>query len=215
LRDAVDPVELIYYRGWWDLVNSPRPVAIVGTREASEEGVRRTKKLVRLLVSEGFTIVSGLAKGIDTAAHTAAIEAGGHTIAIIGTPLSRVYPKVNVELQRKIGDNFLLISQVPAIRYGKQDYRKNRMFFPERNKTMSALTDATVIVEAGETSGTLIQAQAAFDQKRKLFILDSCFQNPALSWPRRFEERGAIRVRDFDDILKALANGRKEPASAN
>ena len=80
----------------------------------------------------------------------------------------------------------------------------NRLFFPERNITMSALTQATVIVEAGETSGTLIQARAAFKQGRKLFILDSNFQNPKLTWPRRFEEQGAIRVRDFDDILSNL-----------
>jgi len=215
LRDAVDPVELLYYRGWWDLVDAPKPVAIVGTREASDDGIRRTQKLVRLLVREGFTIVSGLASGIDTAAHTTAIEAGGHTIAVVGTPLSRVYPKVNAELQNRIGSEFLLISQVPAIRYGKQDYRKNRLFFPERNKTMSALTDATIIVEAGETSGTLIQAKAAFDQGRKLFILDSCFQKATLTWPRRFEERGAIRVRDFDDILNVMADGGEKTPSTD
>jgi hypothetical protein len=81
----------------------------------------------------------------------------------------------------------------------------NRYFFPERNITMSALTEATIIVEAGETSGTLIQARAALQQGRKLFILDSCFTNPALTWPEKFVKRGAIRVRDYDDIKTALA----------
>ena len=81
---------------------------------------------------------------------------------------------------------------------------QNRLFFPERNVTMSALTEATVIVEAGETSGTLIQARAALHQGRKLLILESCFQNRALTWPERFEKKGAIRVRDYDDIKRAL-----------
>ena len=80
----------------------------------------------------------------------------------------------------------------------------NRYFFPERNITMSALTDATVIVEAGETSGTLVQARAALEQGRKLFILESCFQSPKLQWPHKFAERGAIRVRDYDDIREQL-----------
>lgn len=204
LRDARDPVELLYFRGWWDLINRPKSVAVVGTRNISEEGIRRTKKLVKLLVKHDFTIVSGLARGVDTAAHTTAIEEGGLTIAVIGTPLTEIYPKENFELQELISKSFLLISQVPVIRYGKQDYRKNRLFFPERNKTMSAITDATIIVEAGETSGTLIQAQAAFEQGRKLFILDSCFNRKDITWPARFAERGAVRVRDFDDILNIL-----------
>jgi DNA processing protein len=204
LRDASDPIELIYYRGWWDLASSPKSVAVVGTRNISEEGVRRTRKLVKLLVDNDYTIVSGLARGVDTVAHETAIAVGGRTIAVIGTPLTEYYPKENRALQDKIANEFLLVSQVPVLRYAEQDYRSNRSFFPERNKTMSALTDATIIVEAGETSGTLIQARAAIEQKRKLFILDSCFLNPALTWPAKFAERGAIRVRILEDILSAL-----------
>ena len=90
-------------------------------------------------------------------------------------------------------------------RYETQGYRQNRLFFPERNITMSALTEATVIVEAGETSGTQVQARAALQQGRKLFILDSCFRNPRLTWPYRFAERGAIRVADYDDIRRHLS----------
>ena len=174
LRDAAHPIELLYYQGWWDLVES-RSVAVVGTREPTKDGITRAVQLVKSLVKDDFTIVSGLAAGIDTVAHETAIEEGGRTIAVIGTPLSHTYPRENVELQRKIATEFLLISQVPVKRYERQDYRKNRLFFPERNITMSALTEATIIVEAGETSGTLIQARAALHQGRKLFILDSCF----------------------------------------
>ncbi len=203
LRDAEDPVELLYYRGWWDLVEM-RSVAVVGTREPSPQGIDNTSRLVSLLVKDGFTIVSGLAKGVDTAAHMAAIENRGRTIAVIGTPLTHAYPKQNRELQERIASDFLLVSQVPVYRYSKQDFRRNRGFFPERNKTMSALTEATIIVEAGETSGTLIQARAALKQGRKLFILDACFQNPNLSWPHQYAERGAIRVKKYEDIRRNL-----------
>jgi DNA processing protein len=93
------------------------------------------------------------------------------------------YPPENRELQQQIADRHLVISQVPIVRYSQQHFRGKKHFFPERNVTMSALTEATIIVEAGETSGTLIQARHALKQKRTLFILDSCFQNPSLSWP--------------------------------
>jgi DNA processing protein len=204
LRDAEDPVELLYYRGWWDLVETPS-VAVVGTRNPSSDGVDRTTRLVRLLVRDGFTIASGLARGVDAAAHRTAIESGGKTIAVIGTPLTRAYPKENTKLQEQIAREFLVVSQVPVFRYSKQDYRRNRLFFPERNKTMSALTEGTIIVEAGATSGTLIQARAALRQGRKLFILDNCFQNSSLSWPHEFEALGAIRVREYSDIRENLA----------
>ena len=203
LRDAAHPIELLYYQGWWDLVES-RSVAVVGTREPTKDGIARATRLVRELVKDNFTIVSGLASGIDTIAHETAIEEGGRTIAVIGTPLSHVYPKDNVDLQRKIAREFLLISQVPVKRYERQDYRRNRLFFPERNITMSALTEATIIVEAGETSGTLIQARAALNQGRKLFILDNCFRK-GLSWPQKFADKGAIRVVDYNDIRKHLS----------
>lgn len=204
LRDAAHPVELLYYRGWWDLIDAPKRIAIVGSRNVSDEGIRRTKRLVKLLVRDGFTIVSGLAKGVDTAAHTTAIENGGSTIAVIGTPITEYYPRENKELQDFIAEKHLLISQVPIWRYAAQDYRSNRLFFPERNATMSAVAQATVIVEASDTSGTLAQARAALQQGRKLFILDNCFRDQRLTWPARFQEKGAIRVTDIDDIKAAL-----------
>jgi len=204
LRDAMHPIELLYFRGWWDLINAPKRIAIVGSRDASDDGLRRTRRLVKLLVQQGYTILSGLAKGIDTAAHTTAIECGGSTIAVIGTPITDYFPQENKELQDLIAEKYLLVSQVPIWRYSKQDYRSNRLFFPERNVTMSALAQATVIVEASDTSGTLAQARAALQQGRKLFILDNCFRNPKLTWPARFQEKGAIRVTDIHDINAAL-----------
>jgi DNA processing protein len=204
LRDAEHPIELLYFQGLWDLVNT-RCVAVVGTREPSEEGKARAAKLTRLLVADGFTIVSGLARGIDTVAHQTAIAAGGFTIAVLGTPITECYPPENRDLQQHIADRHLVISQVPIVRYSRQHAGENRYFFPERNATISALTEATIIVEAGETSGTLIQARHALKQKRKLFILDNCFQNPSLNWPERFASQGAIRVTDYEDLKRHLA----------
>lgn len=204
LRDADHPVELLYYRGYWDLVYS-RSVAIVGTRNPTPDGLARTRKLVRHLVGDGFTIVSGLAAGVDTEAHQTALAEGGQTIAVIGTPLSFAYPRTNGALQERIGKDFLVISQVPVKRWEKQDHRWNRAFFPARNVTMSALTEATIIVEAGETSGTLIQARAALKQGRKLFILENNFDKPSISWPAKFEAMGAIRVRTYGDVKRHLS----------
>lgn len=204
LRDADHPIELLYFQGLWDLVNT-RCVALVGTREPSEDGKQRAAKLARLLAADGFTIVSGLARGIDTVAHTTAMDAGGFTIAVLGTPLTECYPPENRLLQQQIADKYLVMSQVPIVRYAQQHFRSKKHFFPERNVTMSALTEATIIVEAGETSGTLVQARHALKQKRKLFILDNCFRNPALSWPEQFANQGAIRVTDYNDIKRHLA----------
>lgn len=185
-------------------------VAIVGTRHPSEYGLKRARMLARLLVDEGYTIVSGLATGIDTAAHTAAIARGGNTIAVIGTAIDHQYPRENAALQEQIAREHLLISQVPVWRYSQQGPTGNRLFFPERNVTMSAITKATIIVEASDTSGTLIQARAALKQGRKLFILESCFQNSSITWPHKYEQQGAHRVRSFDEIREVL--GRAEQA---
>lgn len=204
LRDATNPIELLYFQGAWELTESPKAIAIVGSRKVSEKGLRSTEQLVKSLVDHGYTIVSGLASGVDSMAHRTAIDAGGNTIAVIGTPITEAYPKKNKELQAFIASKHLLISQIPILRYQRQDWRMNRFFFPERNKTMSALTQATVIVEASETSGTLVQARAAIQQGRKLFILNSCFENPNINWPAKYVEKGAIRVHEMDDIKWGL-----------
>lgn len=203
LRDARHPVELLYYRGAWEITET-RCVAVVGSREASPDGIRRAERLARELVDRDFTVVSGLAKGVDSAAHRGAIARGGRTISVVGTPLGSCYPKENADLQEEIARDHLLISQVPVLRYAKQAPQHNRLFFPERNVTMSALTEGTIIVEAGDTSGTLTQARAALHQGRKLFILDNCFQRADITWPARFEAEGAVRVKTPDDIWRGL-----------
>jgi DNA processing protein len=204
LRVAEHPVELLYFQGWWDLVSS-RSVAVVGTRQPSDEGQTRARNLTRKLIKDDFTVVSGLARGIDTIVHNTALSEGGHTIAVLGTPLTVRYPKENSRLQDRLAKEQLVISQVPIIRYGAvSNPTANRFFFVERNITMAALTEATIIVEAGETSGTLVQARHGLKQNKKVFILDSNFRNPALTWPAKLEAQGAIRVRDYSEIQEHL-----------
>lgn len=166
------------------LQRGPR-VAIVGSRAASADGLARARALSRALVRHDIVVVSGLAAGIDTAAHTAALEAGGATIAVLGTPLDTCYPRENAELQARLGAEQLLISQFAA---GAKTQPRN---FPQRNRTMALLTDATVIVEAGERSGTVHQGWEALRLGRLLFLLESVVNDKTLSWPAKMIHYGA------------------------
>ena len=203
LLDANYPINLFYYRGNPDLVNTDC-ISVVGTRKISNEGYRRTEKLVQLLSNYNLTLVSGLAEGVDTIALETAIKCKMNTIGVIGTPIDEYYPPKNRHLQDEIAIKHLLISQVPFYKYYMQPFQTKRIYFPERDVTMAALSLATIIVEASDTSGTLFQAKACIEQKRPLFILNSCFENPSINWPRKYEEKGAIRVKDINDIITHL-----------
>ena len=200
------PIGLFYYKGNLDILDSSNEkcVSVVGARTASSEGVSKAKELSKELVKEDYVIVSGLAKGIDTVTHQSAIENKGYTIGVIGTPINECYPKENEKLQNKIAEDFLLISQVPFYKYANEPFKNRRFHFPRRNKTMASISKATVIVEASDTSGSLVQARECLKQNKKLFILDSCFKNPKITWPASFENKGAIRVQNASDILHHL-----------
>lgn len=203
LRTQHHPAELFYYRGDIGLIES-RCISVVGARKCTDDGKKRAARIAKELVHAGYTVVSGLAAGIDTAAMTAAITAQGRTIGVIGTPLSKSYPRENVELQEKVAREHLLISQVPFYRYAHEPFSSKSRYFPERNETMAALSSATIIVEASDTSGSLVQARSCLQQGRKLFILKSCFDRSDITWPATFEKRGAIRVQKLDDVISAL-----------
>jgi DNA processing protein len=178
-------------------------VAIVGTREVSQAGAARARRLARELVAHDIVVVSGLARGVDTAALTAAIEAGGRVIAVIGTPLEQVSPVANARLQEDIGRHHLLVSQFAS---GASVHKGN---FPERNKLMAALSDATVIIEAGDTSGTLHQAAECVRLGRRLFITRSTMEDASLQWPRRFEPYPNVTtMSSVEDVLDGLAECR-------
>ena len=190
----------LYFQGNRELLSHGPRVSVVGSRKASAEGLKRARSLSRALVDHGVVVVSGLAEGIDTAAHTSALEAGGETVAVIGTPLDTYYPKENQALQQRMEREQLVITQFPI---GSAVTPKN---FPIRNRTMALLTDATVIVEAGEKSGTVHQGWEALRLGRQLFLLESVANDPALSWPAKMIHYGAhVLSRDnLDEMLSDI-----------
>jgi DNA processing protein len=188
----------IWVAGDSSLVRLPS-VAIVGSRNVSPEGAARARRLAKELSLAGVVIVSGLAKGVDTEALTAAMEANGRTIGVIGTPLDRAYPAENKRLQEKIYREHLLVSQFES---GKKVYPSN---FPERNKLMAAISDVTAIVEASDESGSLHQAWECTKLKRWLFIAKSLADNPNLHWPKSFLQYPTTRVLNYtSEILDVL-----------
>ncbi|MBS0380679.1 MAG: DNA-protecting protein DprA [Proteobacteria bacterium] len=190
----------LYLQGDPSLLRRGPRVSVVGSRKATGEGLKRASYLVRALVAHEMVVVSGLAEGIDTAAHQGAIEAGGRTIAVLGTPLDQSYPAANRDLQERIGREHLLVSQFGP---GTRVTPKN---FPIRNRTMALLTDATVIVEAGEKSGTLHQGWEALRLGRQLFLMESVASDPALTWPKAMLEYGAqvLTRENLEDELADL-----------
>lgn len=174
-------------------------VAIVGARKVSREGAARARRLARELAQAGVIVVSGLAKGVDTEALGSAIDAGGKTIAVIGTPITKAYPAENKRLQERIYREHLLISQFAP---GKVVFQSN---FPERNKLMAAISDATVIVEASDTSGSLHQAAECVRLGRWLFIAKSLAENSSLRWPKDFVQYPNTRIlNETSDILDLI-----------
>jgi DNA processing protein len=164
LRAVFDRPALIFVNGNLE-PEDERSIAIIGTRRPSAEGLQRAEGVTSELAKTGYTIVSGLAKGIDTAAHQTAIEHGGRTIAVIGTGLNHAYPAENAGLQNEIANRHgVVVSQFWP------DTAPSRETFPRRNALMSGLTQATVIIEASDRSGTRIQARRALAHGRPVFL---------------------------------------------
>ena len=161
-------------------------VSVVGSRRASAKGSAFARRISEMLVSRGAVVVSGLAEGIDTEAHEATIAAGGRTIAVLGTALDESFPAKNRALQERIMLEHLAVSQFAP---GVPSRPGN---FPMRNRTMALLSDATVIVEAGEKSGSLHQGWEALRLGRPLFLADAAVSDPSLSWPAEFMRYGAV-----------------------
>lgn len=175
----------LFTAGRIELLRDGLRISVVGSRDATTEGLARARALSEALVSRGVVVVSGLAEGIDTQAHQAAINAGGATIAVLGTPLDVCFPKQNQELLDRIIQSHLAVSQFPV---GFPPQKKN---FPMRNRTMALLSDATIIVEAGEGSGTIHQGWEALRLGRPLFLLESLTKRTDLAWPAEMQQYGA------------------------
>lgn len=201
LRAEKNPLPVFYYKGDISLVESPC-VSVVGTRNPSERGALAARRIARALCEEGMTVVAGLARGIDTIAMTETIKRDGNVIGVIGTPIDRYYPRENRALQDEIAASHLLISQVPIYRYDHQPYGTTKYYFTERNITMAALSKATIIVEAGETSGTRTQARACMDQHKTLVFLPSVIEDT--SWARGFVKRGALVAKNVTEVMAMI-----------
>jgi DNA processing protein len=196
LRAVHDRPPLIFVAGRLEPADA-RSVAVVGARRASLEGLARAREIAEHLVRSGYAVASGLAAGIDTAAHCAALGAGGRTLAVIGTGLAHSYPPENAALQRRIAGECAVISQFWP------DSPPSRRSFPRRNAVMSGLTLGTVLVEASQTSGARIQARLALSHGRPVFLFDSLLSQ---TWARELAVRpGAYVVESAAQITSAIA----------
>lgn len=193
LQDRLAPGQQLWALGDLGLLEARTLVAVVGTREPSPDGVRRAARVARELVRAGVVVVSGLARGVDTAAHRAAIEAGGRTIAVLGTPLNRTYPPENADLLRLI--------EAPS---GQDVLPSN---FARRNRTMARISNATVIVEAGEGTGTISMGRDTLRFGRPLFILRPDAEHQGLR-PLLIITRGGRCLSSAAELLDALRPGR-------
>jgi DNA processing protein len=198
LRLVPDLPPFLFLRGQALTPADVRSVAVVGTRDASSEGLSKASLMATRLVQHEVTVISGLARGIDTAAHKAALSAGGRTIAVMGTGISsRVYPPENEELANDIAATGALISQFwPSA-------RPARWTFPRRNAVMSGVAQGTVVIEAGSTSGAKMQARLALEQGKRVFLVSSLVTNQ--EWARKYLQRGAVEVAVVEDVIRLLA----------
>ena len=195
LRTVYDRPPLIFVAGSLRPTDA-RSVAVVGTRAASPEGLARARRLTEHLVSNGFTVISGLAAGIDTQAHMTALRCCGRTAAVLGTGLRRSYPPGNANLQRRIARDGAVVSQFWP------DSPPTATSFLRRNATMSGLATGTVVVEASHTSGARAQARLAVQHGRPVFLPESLLEQP---WAREFADRpGAHVVRAPEEIIATI-----------
>ena len=193
LRTIHNRPPLLFVRGALT-AEDERSVAVVGTRRASEHGLAHARAIAAGLVDARYTVVSGLAEGIDSAAHLAALDAGGRTVAVIGTGLRRAYPAKNAELQERIAGEAAVVSQFWP------DAPPTKTSFPMRNVVMSGLARATVVVEASHTSGARMQARFALEHGRPVFLLESLLDH---QWAQDYAERpGTYVVRTASDVVE-------------
>jgi DNA processing protein len=198
LRAIADPPPLLYVKGEFTGADD-KAVAIVGSRSASDYGRRVARDLARGLASLGFTVVSGMARGIDGMAHETALNAGGRTIAVLGSGVERAYPPEHDKLYQRIGENGAVISELPL---GTKPLAFN---FPARNRLISGLSLGVVVVEATEKSGSLITASLAVEQGREVFAVPGEVGSSRSRGAHRLIRQGAKLVENVDDILEEIA----------
>ena len=197
LREIHDPPIVLYVRG--RLTERDRnAVAVVGSRKATHYATESAKKLSFQMAYAGLTVASGLARGIDTAAHQGALAAKGRTIAVIGSGLGELYPPENAELADRIAASGAVVSEFPI------DTKPDRQTFPIRNRIVTGLSFGVLVVEAGANSGALISANMAAEQGRTLYAVPGRIDAPSALGSNRLIQQGAKLVITVDDILDDL-----------
>lgn len=202
LLEITDPPVVLYVRGRIDLLNRPA-LALVGSRNASAQGNSNAEQFARSFSAAGLTIVSGLAQGIDAAAHRGGLAGQGSTIAVLGTGVDIAYPRVNAELTAEIAERGLLLSEFPL---GTKAFAHN---FPRRNRLISGLAQGCLVVEAALASGSLITARAAAEQGREVFAVPGSIHSPLSKGCHALIKSGAKLVESAEDVLSELAAFRR------
>lgn len=199
LLEIADPPPLLYAKGELKWLNTPA-IAVVGSRSASPQGERNAESFAQALAEQGYTIVSGLALGIDGAAHRGALKANGATIAVVGTGLDIVYPSRHRDLAHQIAERGLLLSEFPL---GTPSRAHN---FPRRNRIISGLASGCLVVEANIQSGSLITARLAAEQGREVFAIPGSIHAPLSKGCHQLIKQGAKLVDCIQDIVDELGS---------
>ena len=202
LLEITDPPALLYCRGRTELLNQPA-LAVVGSRNATAQGSSNAEQFARSFSAAGLTIVSGLAQGIDAAAHRGGLAGEGSTIAVLGTGVDNVYPRANAALADEIASRGLLVSEFAL---GMQALAHN---FPRRNRLISGLAQGCLVVEAALGSGSLITARSAAEQGREVFALPGSIHSPLSKGCHALIKTGAKLAESAEDVLSELASFRR------
>jgi len=197
LKQIYDPPPVLYIKG--GLIRQDNlAISIVGTRRCSLYGQEQASRLAHLLSSAGFTIISGMARGIDTAAHHGALSAGGRTVAVQGCGLANIFPPENKKLFELIAESGACISELP-LRY--EPLAEN---FPPRNRIIAGLSLGTIVIEAGLNSGALITARAALENNREVMAVPGKIDSPASYGSHQLIKQGAKLIESVEDVMEAL-----------
>ncbi len=197
LQHIPDPPPVIYCHG--ALEADDCHIAVVGSRKATTYGKTSAIRLCKELAAKGISVVSGMARGIDTAAHSGALSGGGHTVAVLGSGLERIYPRQNLKLFERIAENGAVISEFP-LRAEPEPHH-----FPQRNRIISGMALGTVVVEATQRSGSLITARLAGEQGREVYAVPGSVHAPTAKGTHDLIKQGAKLVENAADIIEEVA----------